>query len=307
MRVKFTLYTLSVCFCLAILLSCKEEKIEKEPVNNQVVTENSISLDVIKSGVFIKNAEVNEGNIPNATKNFNFTVIGSAHKPDFSSTSFIGGFLNTGFRGDVSSIESINGYYIQFKDLDGNKVDNHFDLAVNDQGSSRFFGVFDEVVRMGSFSFDIAVYSSQGVSQKKEIRVDVREWGGTSSIIGIWKFDKAFDHNDQQIPIDWVDYFFEFSENGDYLRYFKKDYQIVDSDSEENYYYKGKWSFAAKEGELGTIDFSFIDLINPESSIQYDYGSIFTISSVRVFDDELRLVRNFDTNYETSFVFKRIE
>lgn len=296
MSFKFTLYALSVCFCLAILLSCKEEKIEKEPVNNQVVTENPISLDVIKSGVFIKNAEVNEGNIPNATKDFDFEINQS-----------IGGFLNTGFRAHFNfAFESINGVYIQFKDLDGNKVDNHFDLAVNSQLNDILYGVFEEEVKMGSFCFDIAVYSSQGVSQKKEICVDVREWGGTSSIIGIWKFDKAFDHNDEELPVDW-DYYLEFSENGDYLRYFKRNYQIVDSDSEENYYYKGKWSYAAKKGELGTIDFSYIDLINPESSVQYDYGSISTISSVRVFDDELRLVWDEDTNYEKSFVFKRIE
>ncbi|WP_340153736.1 hypothetical protein [uncultured Marivirga sp.] len=332
MSAKYTLFTIAMFCFLFMLISCQEERIGEGPVQDNGP---AINLVDIESGIFIKNAEINDGDIPPSTENFDFEISES-----------ISGFLNTGFRVELNfAFESVNGILIQLKDLDGNKVDNHFNLAVDNQLHVIIDGVFEEVVTKGSFCFDLAVYSNQGVSQKKEICVEVRDWGGTNSITGKWKLDKVFFNIDEEIPIndlgEWVDvsidcqdgnsletsyqipfddYFLEFSENGDYRNSFKKKYQIVDSaasqeacvekykDFEENFAYTGKWSHAGNKGELGTVDFSYIDLIDPNRNVQYDYGSIGIIApSAEVIDDELRLTWDQGTNHEQSWLFKKIE
>lgn len=177
--------------------------------NTQNETEDSsIAVTSLENGVSIENASKLSGTPPASNSELDFNLNSDA----------IEAFQETGLKIQFSSDESIAGAYILFKDLEGNTIDNYFDVPAtafnsvyNKGAKSSKKGVlknikesekmedfndeiqidFSAVVPAGKFCYDICLYDTENnVSQIQTVCVTVEAWGGNASIVGEWLLDR---------------------------------------------------------------------------------------------------------------------
>jgi len=175
----------AVLMVFALLLSsCRKDDDAgtSDPEKEEEVTK--IHLAILDSGITINNAEKIEGNIskPNNLPIFNLL------NPETKTFQRVG--LDIVF--DVK--DNYAGAYIQFKDIDGNKSNNHFNvkgfswLLVEGKSERGLKVNFNEMMPVGAFKFDIYLYNIEGnIFAVSEGEVIVQPWGGKDLITGIWK------------------------------------------------------------------------------------------------------------------------
>lgn len=182
--------------------------------NIQNATEDQpIALNVLDSGIIIEGAEKIEGDAPVPNSQLEFTLSNTSQEA----------FQESGLNIEFSSQESFAGAFIQFKDVDGNKSGNYFDIPAAAFNTEENFGrknlisrksissianVFNvditpeeptntinidfNAIPAGTFCYDICLYDDENnIFVVQEVCVTVEAWGGNDAIVGNWVFDRA--------------------------------------------------------------------------------------------------------------------
>ena len=339
---------LSLSVLVLSLLSCNKDdsssessSVNQDLANSQNATEEAaIPLAVLESGVKIEGANKINGQAPPVNSDLTFTLESNEQEA----------FQDSGLDIKFSAFGNISGAYIQFKDVDGNASGNYFDVPVsafNNEPSSRkslnsgksshksakiiaqeiafeqssVINIDFENVPAGQFCYDICLYdANQNVYVIQEVCVEVEAWGGNSSIVGVWEFNRIVNNFEgtSEIICDSGEtltydpniqtkddglFVMTLSEDGTYLEAGNGSYSFLDylettntctvvfkESTDFSYKYSGNWAFNEDSNTLTIIDFKYEDLLDPSQNTEYPDGELyFEGAEVEVINGELRL------------------
>ncbi len=171
--------------------------------------EEAIPTSVLASGITVEAATQEIGTPPVPNSDLDFQLMSGNSQEAFQSTGFTIAF---------TSNHSIDGAYIQFKDVDGNPTEGYFDAPVTSFDDTKIARTpkhsfsklhsktiaranksdvntievnFGSEVPAGQFCYDICLYDASGsISQVQEVCVTVEAWGGNAAIVGEWVLER---------------------------------------------------------------------------------------------------------------------
>lgn len=227
-KIKLSLVALMLS---AAVISCKKDKPEEITANNNTVNadlaneqnaseSNKTETSVLALGISIEGATKNTGTPPTPNGAIDFQL----------NTAETTAFQEVGFQIKFNTSSNIAGAYILFKDADGNKMGDYFDVPVAafkrssvstpafetrgvknnlflNQLSNNKTSVFglregeeDNVIDVdfenipaGTFCYEIYLYDDQdNISNAEELCITVEAWGGNAEIVGEWESSQSF-------------------------------------------------------------------------------------------------------------------
>ncbi len=351
---KLNLFFTSIMFVSVFLFSCSSDDDSPAVDDGANAEEREIPVAELTSGITIPGAKMETGTPPSPSGALNF-VTSTAQKE---------AFLNNGFNISFTSTGAVAGAYIQFQDVNGNAVPGYFDIPstafnngdgnktsgikgkkktlftskMNEEGELEINVDFEETVSPGKFCYAICIYDAEGnISQIEEVCVEVESWGGNTTIVGEWIFDREEptdpENNDTttiqcengstltDIPYnmeekdEWI---FVLNEDGSYYETYDEKGKNLDIQQSQtsctavytneymyNDKYSGNWAFNEEAGTLTVVDFKYENLLNTEQNEEYTDGSLyFEGAKVEVIDGEL-VITGLDGDPNEKVIFKR--
>jgi hypothetical protein len=348
----------------SITYSCSSESISNgnendELANQQNETENrNIRISEIESGIIIEGSSTVSGTPPAPSGILNFQI----------ETSNQEAFQTAGFNIKFSSTNAIKGAYILFGDTDGTKSSSYFNVPIEAISTGKFsrkktnanepkksrklstsksFVEIDYLIDVdfnniapGNFCYEICLYDNNGnISSIETICVTVEAWGGNSSIVGEWVFDRyepednnseIFNivcNNGQNIDVEYTiyeqeDWTFALNADGTYYEVYNDIYKYIDYDATQsscstiygesiiyNQKFSGNWAYNEDNATLTVIDFNFEDLIDNSNNETYETGEVyFEGVKVEIISNELVLTDTYveaGEQYTSIFIFKK--
>ncbi|OEK07734.1 hypothetical protein A8C32_16650 [Flavivirga aquatica] len=322
---KLNLLFILTVFTTLTFTSCSSNDDSNSGSKEEETGTVKIPLTTIEQGVSIEGAVKNQGTPPAPNSNLDFQI----------STTNQDAFLNSGFNIQFASNDNIAGAYIVLKDTDGNNASDYLDVpasAFNNEGGSKsgkssakskkvdrsttnkakedeendtIKVSFDTHVPVGNFCYDICLYdASNNISQIQTICVTINSWGGNTSIVGEWVFDREDDNNnnsttitcdnedtieanyDKIIKEEWT---FVLNEDGTYYEIYNDEFQSLNySESEasctvtydteikkENEKFSGNWTYNEDDKTLTVIDFKREDFIDSSKNEEFENGEVY--------------------------------
>lgn len=358
---KFFKFTLLLTSFICLTFSCSKDDNNSSGSSEDIAkaqneTENrTIPTSEIESGVRIEGATSKPGLPPSPNGSLDFQI--STDKQE--------AFQEAGFDIQFSTTSNIEGAYILFQDSEGNKLNNYLDvplsslqgkksankrtkvskkhnkLSTSNKVSTENDYILDvdfDNISPGTFCYEICLYDDNGnISAIQNICIEVEAWGGNSSIVGKWIFDRTADETEENgsTSIDcesgetitvnyrsnndketWI---LVLNADGTYYETYEGSEEYIDYDAsrsscsavyETSIYedkYSGNWAYNEDKETLTIIDFKYEDLLDASENETYPDGSVYfdgINTTANVVAGELVIVDYFDNDTET-LIFKK--
>lgn len=359
---KTTKFFITLTFVLFCFVSCSDDDANnKEEPNEETVDqidpipdpvpdpgEESVAPDIpittLDAGIQIEGASKITGTPPEPSGTLDFNIQSTDQA----------GYLDTGFTVNFTSTDAVAGAYILFKDENGVKSDSYFNVPLvsgksntskktksrtsttissKKVGEQEIEVLFNSNVPTGTFCYEICLYdNANNISQIVSRCVTISSWGGNSSLVGDWKFDRSFENGELTADEDttevtcnngtvenFIDILYETNDwilsleaNGDYSEEYDERYQLLDLNptlnacspiygefEESNDRYLGKWSYNETSG-LSIVDFAYENILDPSENETYERGEIyFDGIAAEIVNGELVLTETFQEDGET--------